>query len=197
MFSGRATENEKGWNVTYSTTKAIVAPEGINLYIWPTNDAQSRRQIPLNDPLDQSFVSTLTDISGFLGIELRGSSGYCTFCVPVQLIGIPEERDTQLMKALIGNAERFLGYLVALLDESSLDDSGEDIGTGEGAGTWRTSNSFDMPPVLEKMLRAMRSDPAKLLDIASLVKDLDHDGILPAGFIEVWSAVLEVAGSQR
>ena len=197
LFSGRATENEKGWNVTYSTTKAIVAPEGINLYIWPTNDAQSRRQIPLNDPLDQSFVSTLTDISGFLGIELRSSSGYCTFCVPVQLIGIPEERDTQLMKALIGNAERFLGYLVALLDESSLDDSGEDIGTGEGAGTWRTSNSFDMPPVLEKMLRAMRSDPAKLLDIASLVKDLDHDGILPAGFIEVWSAVLEVAGSQR
>ena len=197
LFSGRATENEKGWNVTYSTTKAIVAPEGINLYIWPTNDAQSRRQIPLNDPLDQSFVSTLTDISGFLGIELRSSSSYCTFCVPVQLIGIPEERDTQLMKALIGNAERFLGYLVALLDESSLDDSGEDIGTGEGAGTWRTSNSFDMPPVLEKMLKAMRSDPAKLLDIASLVKDLDHDGILPAGFIEVWSAVLEVAGSQR
>ena len=197
LFSGRATENEKGWNVTYSTTKAIVAPEGINLYIWPTNDAQSRRQIPLNDPLDQSFVSTLTDISGFLGIELRSSSSYCTFCVPVQLIGIPEERDTQLMKALIGNAERFLGYLVALLDELSLDDSGEDIGTGEGAGTWRTSNSFDMPPVLEKMLKAMRSDPAKLLDIASLVKDLDHDGILPAGFIEVWSAVLEVSGSQR
>jgi len=197
LFSGQATETEKGWNVTYSTTKPIVAPEGINLYIWPTNDAQSRRQIPLNVPIDQSFVSTLTDISGFLGIELRSSTGYCTFCVPVQLIGIPEERDTQLMKALIGNAERFLGYLVALLDESSLDDSGEDLGTGEGAGTWRTSNSFDMPPVLEKMLKAMRSDQVKLLDIASLVRDLDKDGILPAGFIEVWSAVLEVAGSQR
>lgn len=197
LFSGQATETEKGWNVTYSTTRPIAAPEGINLYIWPTNDAQSRRQIPLNVPLDQSFVSTLTDISGFLGIELRSSIGYCTFCVPVQLFGIPEERDTQLMKALIGNAERFLGYLIALLDESSLDDSGEDLGAGEGVGTWRTSNSFDMPPVLEKMLKAMRSDQSKLIDIASLVRDLDKDGILPPGFIEVWSAVLEVAGRVR
>jgi hypothetical protein len=51
-----------------------------------------------------------------------------------------------------------------------------------------------MPPVLEKMIKAMRTDQAKLLDIASLVRDLDTDGILPDGFIEVWTAVLAVAG---
>ena len=196
-FVGTAFENEKGWNVTYSTLNNITAPADIEIYIWPTNDAQSKRRIELNGPLDQTFVSTLTDISGFLGIELRNPAGNCTFCVPVQLNGIPDERDTQLMKALIGNAERFLGYLVALLDESSLDNSEEGPAFGEGAGTWKTSNSFDMPPVLEKMLKAMRSDQSKLLDIASLVRDLDKDGILPPGFIEVWSAVLEVAGSVR
>jgi hypothetical protein len=43
----------------------------------------------------------------------------------------------------------------------------------------------------------MRSDQSKLLDIASLVRDLDKDGILPPGFIEVWSAILEVAGSMK
>ena len=43
----------------------------------------------------------------------------------------------------------------------------------------------------------MRSDQSKLLDIASLVRDLDQDGILPDGFIEVWSAVLEVAGGTQ
>lgn len=196
-FSGIAIGNEKGWNVTYSTLNNITASSDVEIYVWPTNDAQSKRRIDLDTPLNQTFVSTLTDISGFLGIELRSSSGYCTFCVPVQLIGIPVERDTQLIKALIGNAERFLGYLVALLDESSLDDSGIDLSGGEGTGSWRTSNSFNMPPVLEKMLKAMRSDQAKLLDIASLVRDLDKDGILPPGFIEVWSAVLEVAGSVR
>jgi hypothetical protein len=196
-FVGTAFENEKGWNVTYSTLNNITAPEGIEIYIWPTNDAQSKRRIELNGPLDQTFVSTLTDISGFLGIELRSPAGNCTFCVPVQLNGIPDERETQLMKALIGNAERFLGYLVALLDESSFDNSEEGPAFGEGAGTWKMSNSFDMPPVLEKMLKAMRSDQSKLLDIASLVRDLDNDGILPPGFIEVWSAVLEVAGSVK
>ena len=196
-FVGSAFENEKGWNVTYSTLNSITAPEGIEIYIWPTNDAQSKRRVELNGPLDLTFVSTLTDISGFLGIELRSSNGNCTFCVPVQLNGIPDERDTQLMKALIGNAERFLGYLVALLDESSFDNSEEGPAFGEGAGTWKMSNSFDMPPVLEKMLKAMRSDQSKLLDIASLVRDLDNDGILPPGFIEVWSAVLEVAGSVK
>ena len=196
-FVGTAFENEKGWNVTYSTLNNITVSTDIEIYIWPTNDAQSKRRVELNGPLVQTFVSTLTDISGFLGIELRSPAGNCTFCVPVQLNGIPDERDTQLMKALIGNAERFLGYLVALLDESSLDNYGEGPVIGEGAGTWKTSNSFDMPPVLEKMLKAMRSDQSKLLDIASLVRDLDKDGILPPGFIEVWSAVLEVAGSVK
>ena len=196
-FSGHAFENEKGWNVTYSTLNNITAPADIEIYIWPTNDAQSKRRIDLNAPLDQTFISTLTDISGFIGFELRSPNGICTFCVPVQLNGIPDERDTQLMKALIGNAERFLGYLVALLDESSFDNSEEGPAFGEGAGTWKTSNSFDMPPVLEKMLKAMRSDQSKLLDIASLVRDLDKDEILPPGFIELWSAVLEVAGSMR
>ena len=194
MFSGKATETNGGWSIAYSTPKAIVAPDGIDVYVFPINDSQSRRQIPLNAQLDQSFVSTLTDISGFLGIELRSSDGLSTFCVPVQLSGIPDERNSQLMKALIGNAERFLGYLVALLDESSIDDSGGELGAGEGAGAWLPSNSFDMPPVLEKMIKAMRSDQAKLLDIASLVRDLDSDGILPDGFIDVWSAVLAVAG---
>ena len=193
-FSGQATETDNGWCVTYSTAKPIVAPDGIDVFVFPTNDSQSRRQIPLNTQLDQSFVSTLTDISGFLGIELRSSDGLCTFCVPAQLHGIPDERNSQLMKALIGNAERFLGYLVALLDESSIDDSYGELGIGEGTGTWRSSNSFDMPPVLEKMIKAMRSDQVKLLDIASLVRDLDTDGILPDGFIEVWTAVLAVAG---
>ena len=196
-FVGSAFENEKGWNVTYSTLNNITAPADVEIYIWPTNDAHSKRHVELNGPLDLTFVSTLTDISGFLGIELRSLAGNCTFCVPVQLNGIPDERDTQLMKALIGNAERFLGYLVALLDESSFDNSEEGPAFGEGAGTWKMSNSFDMPPVLEKMLKAMRSDQSKLLDIASLVRDLDNDGILPPGFIEVWSAVLEVAGSVK
>ena len=195
MFSGHAQENEKGWAVTYSTNKKMIAPEGTSIYIWPTNDVQSRRQVPLNALIDQTFTSTLTDISGFIGIELQNETGNCTFCVPVQLFGIPPERNTQIMKALIGNADRFLGYLIALLDESSSDSSGDDTSAGEGAGTWRTGNTFDLPPVLEKMLKAMRSDQSKLLDIASLVRDLDQDGILPDGFIEVWSAVLEVAGS--
>ena len=101
------------------------------------------------------------------------------------------------MKALIGNADRFLGYLIALLDESPDDASGDNPVNGEGAETWRNSNNFDLPPVLEKMLKAMRSDQSKLLDIASLVRDLDQDGILPDGFIEVWSAVLEVAGGTQ
>ena len=195
LFSGHARENEKGWAVTYSTDKEIVAPEGISIYIWPTNDMQSRRQVPLNSPIDETFNSTLTDISGFIGIEIQNATGNCTFCVPVELIGIPHERNTQIMRALIGNADRFLGYLIALLDESPDDASGDNPVNGEGTGTWRTSNTFDLPPVLEKMLKAMRSDQSKLLDIASLVKDLDQDGILPDGFIEVWSAVLEVAGS--
>ena len=42
-------------------------------------------------------------------------------------------------------------------------------------------------PVLEKLLRTMRRDPAKLAGLHPLVSDLAADDALPPGFAELWA----------
>ena len=48
-------------------------------------------------------------------------------------------------------------------------------------------------PVLEKLLRTMRRDPAKLAGLHPLVSDLADDGALPPGFAELWATIYDVA----
>ena len=115
------------------------------------------------------------------------------FVVPVPLAGVPEYRDRLLLRALVGNAERFLRYLVALLDEDS-----EQMGLLDGFESRSRESaehegSFASLPVLEKLLRTMRREPAKLAGLHPLVSDLAVDGALPPGFAELWAAIYSAA----
>ena len=119
-----------------------------------------------------------------------------SFVVPVPLEGVPEERERSLLRLLIGNAERFFRYLMALLDEDtgevSLVDAVERIGSdtdGEGAGTVSL-------PVLERLLRTMRRDPDKLVGLHPLVSDLAANDVLPDGFAELWEMIHQVATTE-
>ena len=113
--------------------------------------------------------------------------------VPVPLTGVPEDRERILLRALIGNAERFLRYLLALLHDDpgrvDLLDAIEGVEGDAGAGDAGPLNL----PVLEKLLRTMRRDPAKLAGLQPLVSDLARDGALPPGFAELWATIYEVA----
>ena len=133
-------------------------------------------------------------ISGFLAFELADVEGTRTrFVVPVPLVGVPDHRERFLLRALIGNAERFLRYLLALLDEDQgqmdlLDavESVSDSSTADG------SDAISLP-VLEKLLRTMRRDPAKLKGLAPLVSDLAADDALPTGFADLWTMIYGVS----
>ena len=60
--------------------------------------------------------------------------------------------------------------------------------TGDGVGAGGL-------PVLEKLLRTMRKDPAKLAALHPPVSDLGADDALPAGFGELWATLYDVAVS--
>ena len=108
--------------------------------------------------------------------------------VPVPLEGVPEHRDGHLLKALIGNAERFLRYLLALLYEDSTQiEVGTLLKTIDPGDPDR--NSAALLAVLEPLLRTMRRDPSRLLGMHPLVADLGADGALPPGFAELWEAI--------
>lgn len=193
-ITGVVEESGTGWAVTYRASQPMPALDGAEIHCWPLASAGNRRRVAAGEPFEARFETSLETISGFLAFEIAHENGTITqFVVPVPLTGVPEHRERLLLRALVGNAERFLRYLLALLDEdpSQMDlldvvEGASAEGSSDGAGPGNL-------PVLEKLLRTMRRDPAKLAGLHPLVTDLAADDALPPGFAELWATIYDVA----
>ena len=187
-----SSEEGQGWAVTYRSEKSLPAVDGVEIHCWPLTTPGNRRRVGTAEPLGVRFETSLEAISGFLAFELTHDSGERTgFAVPVPLVGVPEHRSGALLKALIGNAERFLRYLVALLydDSDQLDLTTVSRALDRSASDGTGSLSF---AVLERLLRTMRTDPLRLAGLHPLIADLRADDALPPGFAELWEAIHDV-----
>ncbi len=193
-FEGFVEPSGSEWAVAYRSRQPVPNLDGMKIHCWPLASPGHRRRVVPGEPLEERFENSLETISGFLAFELADHEGTLThFVVPVPLVGVPGHRERFLLRALIGNAERFLRYLLALLDEETgqmelLDavESVSDNAAGDGSGRLSL-------PVLEKLLRTMRRDPAKLKGLAPLVSDLAADDALPPGFADLWTMIYTVA----
>jgi hypothetical protein len=195
-IEGTVEESGAGWAVTYRSRDAVSdVDDAVEIHCWPLASPGNRRRVVGGKPLDIRFETSLEAISGFLGFEVVDTGGAITqFVVPVPLHGLPEQRDRLLLRALIGNAERFLRYLLALLNEDIVGDADllAMIERATSDASAEDSGPLDLP-VLEKLLQTMRRDPAKLAGLHPLVADLAADDALPPGFADLWGAIYDVA----
>ena len=192
-IEGFVEESGSGWATTYRSREPVPVIDGTEIHCWPLASAGNRRRVTVGEALGIRFETSLETISGFLAFELAHAEGTLTsFVVPVALVGVPEHRERALLRALVGNAERFLRYLFALLDEESgqtdllgaVERASRDAADGPGPASL---------PVLEKLLRTMRRDPEKLAGLHPLVSDLAADDALPPGFAGLWTMIHDVA----
>lgn len=193
-LTGEAVPSGENWIVRYTSGTPLPTGPGIDVECWPLTTPGNTVAVPLGVALDVSVPTALESVSAFLAFELTDSANgaQTRFVVPVAMSGVPTDRDVRLLRSLIGNAERFLKYLLALLADDgeglelieSIDRAGEHL---DAIGAELTL------PVLEKMARTLRRDPKKLLAIDPLVTDLALDGALPEGFDDLWQAFREVA----
>ena len=194
QIEGHVEASGSDWAVTYRSSSPLPSLDGMAIHCWPLSSAGNRREVAGGSPLEERFETSLEAMSGFLAFELADEDGVLTeFVVPVPLRGVPEHRERFLLRSLIGNAERFFRYLLALLDE----DPGQwdllDAVERASADASDDGPGVVALPVLEKLLRTMRRDPAKLAGLHPLVSDLAADDALPAGFAELWNAIFDVA----
>jgi hypothetical protein len=197
-YNGQVTESGDGLTVAYRTSEPMPEPTDVTIRCWPLTVAGDRRRVAPGMPLEEHFETSLENLSGFLAFELAHTEGELSrFVVPVPLTGVPERRERLLLRALIGNADRFFRYLMALLDEDpsefNLLDT-IDIMEGEPATSGR-GDPMSLP-VLERLLGTMRRDPGKLAGLHPLVSDLAADNALPTGFAELWEMIHEVATAE-
>jgi hypothetical protein len=109
--------------------------------------------------------------------------------------GIPDGRNSKILQLLIGGADRFLRYLIAMLGDDDHQLSLTDL-VERQAGDSESGSAMPNVPVLEAMVRSMRNRPERIVALAPLVADLEEDGALPPGFIELWEALTVVTREQ-
>ncbi len=196
VLDGFVAETTSGWEVTYKSDSLVELPDGITATCWPLSNAGNLQPVDSGKSLCVTFQTTLESMSGFLAMKLTRDETEATtgFVLPVTLHGVPADRDRMLLKALVGNAERFFRYLLSLLDENpagmelvdAIDQMTSDTGHSD-----RQSGFY--LPVLENLLRSLRRDPAKLISVHPLVMDLHGDDALPEGFMELWAPIHQIA----
>ena len=187
------------FTVTYRGGKVEV-PEGVLVNCSPITVTQ---EVPLLDKagtVGAVFTLSLESLTAFLRIHLLDDDDECSFVVPAVLHGVPEDRDQLVLKALIGNAERFIRYLLYLLADESMSDLeiGQLLEQVEASGTNGSGQTrVDTAPVLEQMLRILRIDPNRLRPIAELVESLGDDSdFLPPGMLDIWEPIRVVAAER-
>ena len=193
---GLVEESGEDWAVTYRSAEPVPSFKDINIHCRPLTLSGDRRRIAPGQPFEERFETSLERMSAFLAFELSHESGEeAGFVIPCPLEGVPEHRDGHLLKLLIGNAERFLRYLLALLYEDSTQVS---IGAVMRAIDSEQSdgNKWLNLAVLERLLSTMRRDPSRLLGLHPLVDDLKGDEALPKGFAGLWEAIHSVTTEQ-
>jgi hypothetical protein len=175
-------------------------PEGVRLRCWPITSRAAERADPLaaDGRLDATFSLTLEGLTAFLAMELRDDESATRFVLRAELLDAPIDRRTRLLRILLGDASRFLRYLLLLLaDEAGSFDlpTATDPSGGDGRG-WDRGWATEIP-LLETMLRALARDPDRLEQVQRLIQELrsDEEGekLLPPGLDAIWAPIWSVA----
>jgi len=146
---------------------------------------------------------SLLDVTAFFCFEVarrdRRDLEPVRFTLNVPLRGLPDDRQDQILRALLSDSERVARYILMLLALDS--HQGATSGPGfvqlgwdsQGTG-WQLSESG----MFEALLGVLRDDPGRLKYVAAVVKALTEDparrDLLPSGFGTIWEAVWSAAG---
>lgn len=205
-ITARATRTAGGlFDLAFTTEGPAPALEaGIEWRCWPItlNDASAIHASGGQD-LDARFTVSFEGITAFLGSELRLGDTFTRFVLTADLVEAPENRDTRLLRILLGDAERFLRYLLMLLSDEALEPDGLtdllDALEGTDSGEWH--HAAASLPLLEALLRTLAHDPDRLDQVRRLIDDLradpEGDALLPPGLVEIWEPIWAAAEDAR
>ena len=185
-----------GTNWTWSLEGLFpLAPTDVKCNAWPISLAEEQAR-SLELPLTWTLpIQWLTRLVAFrLQVAVPDVDDIClTLSLPVE--GMPEDRMHHVLRSLIGDSERFMAFLRALLGGlDGLVDWARGSDADGDAASWS-----DVPgdeTLLEGLVRAASRDPGRLEPVRRLIEDFrsTEEGrrIVPDDFLELWSAVEEV-----
>lgn len=183
---------EGSYRMELVSDRSIAVHEGIEVRVWPITVDQQKAYLfnGLNE--GEKFILPEVDvasITGFIAFELKLQDICERFVLNLPITGVPEERESAILKTVIENREGFIRYLRMLL--SGIHDAGTDIAGGLFGSGWFRRATGSEDALLEHLVLALSRDPGKLNTISNLIEELRQDekceDIFPEGFLEMWS----------
>lgn len=160
-----------------------------------TLDGRSAVAVVPGTPVDATFTVSLEGITAFFVLDVVTRRGGLTQAsatlVKATLEGVPDDRRSRLLAAMLRDPERLLRYLVLLLSDGVDGLDGEGDGSGMAWLRRLGGRGWDDIPLLELLVRSVERDPSRLDHIDSLVTELGEQRaeVLPPGFDDLWAAV--------
>lgn len=188
-----ANESKDAWDLVLFGKAAL--PNGItSLKCWPVTVTADRAMnvMSLFSEGESRFGFFATSsLTGLIAFDLRTSHRevFGRFVLNLPVIGMPEERDSAILKTVVNNRDGFLRYLLLLLGDLGKGWIPPAPGDGGGNGKWIVGG-YDGMPLLEELVRAYSRDPQQLREVEAVVKKLTEgqkeEQIVPSEFLALW-----------
>lgn len=181
--------DENGWALAITGLHTIDM-QGIQGWIWPIT-VRSDNGVAIRQDGETLHLGIFAaqDITSFTGFKLTLGKNELCFALNLSLLGAPENRDIEMLRAALRNRDGFVRYLLLLLGDWEPGCSGPEV-AGGFRGTGRSS--ADGLPLFEMLARAFARDPGRLAQVSQIVtrirKDVpeQNDEVMPPEFLEIW-----------
>ncbi len=182
-------------------------PDDVQIRCWPIT-LRPEAAVPVVS--DSQTIATVQGLSyaaltaffAFAVTVARGENQHTTrFVRNLPLIGAPDDRQEQVLRALLDNQQQTLRYLLFLLADS-------EVPSADSAALFQMQTPADgqgralsLPvDLFESLVRALYQDPARLDQVHKLYTDLQKTGdadLLPDGFEVIWQPVWQARQQLR
>jgi len=186
------------WQVSLVSPKPLPLSKQVIVEVWPitrgANHACEVQEALRHGQKVSLGDMSLADITRFLAFRLKDVEQNVSilFSTRLAMDGLPEARDTAILRKVIGTQEAFLRYLRLLLAELGNPIAAASAARG-GFGHSQQRVMDDDVPILEEMVRAFCEGSDQISGIKRLVERLEADdgegnGLIPEKFRELWNA---------
>jgi hypothetical protein len=108
------------------------------------------------------------------------------------VLGMPADRDAQIVRTIVNNKERLIQYILSLL--KVLDPFVRaGLGDDRGASGWATRGIPQGAGLLERLVRTKARHPERLTDVHAVLRDLtataEGRDIVPPELLRVWQII--------
>ncbi|MDN4477306.1 phospholipase D family protein [Demequina sp. SYSU T00039] len=186
------------------TTQLATEPPGI-CSIWPISVPRDGHSRALSTQISWDLAEE--NVTPFIAVETTAGAGddrVVRRCVlKAELTGDVRDRRKNAVATVLRNQQDVLRYLIFLLGDPAYDALLAELAGAESWGSWGDAPrgvSVDVA-LFEPLVRAVGRDDAALARIAGAVDELRQvdgaQGLIPAGFDELWEVVWSVHQERR